>query len=304
MRSLSVKQHKFVRPPFYALPGSNPKYAAIIKCQDKDITVVASLPKSFSFNMPSTYSGTYLDRIPGSDAIGAFNGTYGVFGGSFNTKALTSQVWQGSEPWPFDLELHFIFENDIETNVYKPVSDLMQLCLPEEKEDGDLLGAPGPYLDFKRLYKALKTSVESAAPSARSAIASGKNAAESVINNPVNTINKLTSAASSLISAPIVSSAETAVENAWGKGEAVTKGAFRHLSRAIDQATVNNISLSLGEHWYFPSVIITNIGLESKTLPTRYGLMKIMIANVSFNTFYVPTSRDIDRMYSPAKIWG
>lgn len=303
MRSLSVRQHKFIDPPFYALPGSNPKYAAIISCAAKGITVVASLPKTFSFNLPSTYSGTYLDRIPGSDVIGTFNGTYGVFGGSFNTKALTSQVWQGSEPWQFDLELHFIFENDIETNVHKPVSDLMQLCLPEEKEDGDLLGAPGPYLDFKLLYKALKNSVESAAPAAKAAVTSGKNAAESVVSNPVNTYNGLKSAGAGLVAAP-VATVENAAKKSWGEGEAATKGAFKHVSRAIDQATINSISLTLGEHWYFPSVVITNIGLESKTLPTRYGLMKIMVATVSFSTFYVPTSRDIERMYSPARIWG
>lgn len=304
MRTLSVKQHKFVDPPFYTLPGSNPKYTAIIHCPQRKIRVLASLPKTFSFNTIAQYSGSYLERIPGSSVIEPFNSTYNVFGGSFNTKALTSQVWQGSEPWQFDLELHFVYENNLEANVRKPISDLLRLCVPEEKEDGDLLGAPGPHLDFKLLVDSSKSELEKSGlpDAAKRSYTAGKNAAESVYNSPVNTFNKLVGAGSNLMSAAIdPSKVSDAASDAWTGAVNATKGTFRHVSRAIERATVNTISLSLGHHWYFPSVIITGVTQETKTLPTDSGKMKIVVANVSFSTFYVPTSRDIDRMYSPVK---
>lgn len=304
MRTLSVKQHKFVDPPFYALPGSNPKYTALIHCPQRGIKIEASLPKTFSFNASALYNGSYLDRIPGSGALEPFNNTYNVFGGSFNTKALTSQVWQGSEPWSFDLELHFVYENNLEANVRKPVADLLRLCVPEEKEDGDLLGAPGPHLDFKLLFEAAKTELEKSGlpSSAKNAYSAGKNAAESVVSNPVNTFNSLVGAGSNLVSSALdPSKATEAVSSAWTGAVNATKSTFKHASRAIERATVNAISLSLGDHWYFPSVIVNNVALENKTLPTRSGKMKIIVANVSFSTFYVPTSLDINRMYSPVK---
>lgn len=304
MRTLSVKQHKFVDPPFYALPGNNPKYTAIIHCPQKGILVQGSLPKTFSFASATKYGESYLDKIPGSGALGAFNSTYSVFGGSFNTKALTSQVWQGSDPWVFDLEIHFVYENNLEENVRKPIADLLRLSVPEEKEDGDLLGSPGPYLDFKLLVEAAKTEIKSSGivDSAKTAYASGKNAAESVVSNPTTTFNSLASAGSSLISSALdPAKGAEAVSGAWTGAVNATKGTFKHVSRTIERATVNTISLSIGHHWYFPSVVITNVALENKTLPTRSGKMKIIVANISFSTFYVPTSLDIDRMYSPVK---
>lgn len=304
MRTLSVKQHKFVKPPFYALPGNNPRYVALIHCPQKSIKIEASLPKSFSFNALAQYSGSYLDRIPGSSIIEPFNSTYNVFGGSFNTKALTSQVWQGSEPWQFNLELHFVFENNLESNVRKPIADLLRLTVPEEKEDGDLLGAPGPHLDFKLLMDAAKSELEKSGlpENAKKAYGAGKNAAESVVSNPVNTFKSLAGSGTSLVSSALdPSKASEAVSSAWTGAVNATKSTFRHVSRAIERATVNTISLSLGHHWYFPSVVITNVALENKTLPTESGKMKIIVADVSFSTFYVPTSRDIDRMYSPVK---
>ena len=304
MRSLSIKQHKFVDPPFYALPSFNPLYTAIIHCPQKGILVEASLPKNFTFSLTSTYSQTYRDKIPGSGTLDTFEPAYNVFGGSFNTKALTSQVWQGSEPLRFDLELNFVYENDIEANVRRPIADLMRLCLPEEKEDGDLLGAPGPHLDFKLLAEAAKSELEKSGlpDDAKKAYAAGKNAAENVVANPVSTYNSLVGSGSNLIAAATdPSKSAAAVSEAWDSAANATKKTFKHLSRAIEQATVNTISLSIGHHWYFPSVIITNIGIENKTLPTRSGKMKIMVASLQFSTFYVPTSLDIDRMYSPVE---
>jgi len=254
--------------------------------------------------MAATDNGSYLDKIPGSGVLQPFNEISNVFGGSFNTKALTSQIWQGSDPWTFDLELNFIYENDIEANVRRPIADLMRLCLPEEKEDGDLLGAPGPHLDFKLLAEASKSELEKSGlpESAKKTYSAGKNAAESVVTNPVSTYKSLVGSGSSLIGAATdPSKASSAIAEAWDSASNATKKTFKHVSRAIEQATVNTISLSIGHHWYFPSVIINSIGLENKTLPTRSGKMKIMVANISFSTFYVPTSLDIDRMYSPVK---
>lgn len=309
MRTLSTKTYKFTDPPFYALPGMNPKYTAIIHCPDKGIMIAASLPPQFSFSFGATYGATYRDMMPGSEILNSFEGPYNVFGGSFNTKALTSKVWQGGNHVEFTLELNFIYENDMESEVRYPIAQLLSLVLAEEKEAGDLLGAPGPYIDAKKLARKLAADAEEAAPKvadkAKSTYNAGVNAAESVKNNPLGTtFNKLKSAGSDLLNSTtaLISDPTLAAEKgitAWEKAADTVKTGFRYVSNTIDAATINKTSLMIGEDWYWPSVIVTNVDLTKRTVPTRTGYMKAVTAAVSFSTFTVPTSRDIDRMYSP-----
>lgn len=311
MRTLTTKEYKFVDPPFYALPGMNPKYTAIIHCPDKRIMVAASLPPEISFSFRSTYGSSYRDQIPGSSVLNEFEPTYNVFGGSFNTKALTSRVWQGGGPVSFTLDLNFVYENDMEADVRKPISDLMRLVVAEEKEAGDLLGAPGPYLDAKKLVKSTASDIDAAGTAAsnkaKGAYKAGVNAAEKIKNSSLGaTFDKLKSAGSDLVSSTTnlisgasASKAADAGITAWEKAAGVVKEGFKYVSNKIDEATINKTSLLIGEHWLWPSIIVEDVTLTSKTLPTRNGVMKIVVASVQISTFTVPTSRDIDRMFAP-----
>lgn len=309
MRTLTTKTYKFVDPPFYGLPAMNPKYTAIIHCPDKGILIAASLPSEFSFGFASQYDSSFRDMLPGAGVLDEFEPAYRAFGGSFNTKALTSRVWQGANHVEFTLDLNFVYEEDMERDVRAPIAKLLSLVVAEEKEAGDLLGAPGPHLDAKKMIRRVAADAKEVAPvvanKAKSAVATGVNAAESVHQNPIGTTydklksagKDLVGAASSTLSDPTIA-ADKSIE-AWERASDTTKSGFRYLSSVIDEATVNKTSLYLGMHWYWPSIVVTNVDLSTRTLPTRTGYMKTVAAAVTFSTFTVPTSRDISRMYSP-----
>ncbi len=269
MTTLTSREWRAVRTPPYV----NQNYLAVIACNDKNITVIANLPQEFSMDLGASYEEAFSQGLAGLlSGNGMLSEIAGkslkMLGLQLTTKALTAQVWQGSTEISFTLPLIFQVESDSEADIQKPLRDLYSLVLPEEKEAGGLLEAPGPRVDLAKLKKA--------------AISMGSIASET--------------------GGQLQSAWANNQGNLWGMAQAAQSavgGGLRSFSNAFLSAIKNNISLSIGDRMLFKSVVITSVAQNFAVQPLEDGVFQRVECTVGFKTFYVLTQQDMPDLFSP-----
>lgn len=254
-------------------PFTNPNYLAVISCNDKNITVTANLPQEFAMDVGASYEEAFSQGLSGllngggmiSDIAGK---SMKMLGLQLTTKALTAQVWQGSTEISFSLPLVFQVESDSEADIQKPLRDLYSLVLPEEKESGGLLEAPGPRVDLERLKQQALNLLETGKK-----VGSGLSSAYS--NNQGN------------------------LGGMAQEGQAAVGSGLRSFSNAFLASVKNNISLSIGDRMLFKSVVITSVAQNFSVQPLEDGVFQRVECTVGFKTFYVLTQQDMPDLFSP-----
>jgi hypothetical protein len=70
---------------------------------------------------------------------------------------MTAQIWQGGAFINFTIPFIFQAETSAETEVMRPIRDLMKLTMPKDETPGGggILSAPGPHIDIKKLVSNL-----------------------------------------------------------------------------------------------------------------------------------------------------
>lgn len=226
-------------------------------------TVEAWLPETLSTDIQASYESPLAQGLNGLlPGIGAMARFMGV---NLTTQALTTQVWQGGGHIQFTLPLIFQAETDAALEVMEPIKQLFSLTLPKDESGGGLLSAPGPHLDAKRL---INNGMSSAWDQA-------KGAAKSLVNTGLSVVGA----------------------EQFKKTEGEAQSLAQATSRAIVNSVKNNISLHLGQFMYFPSVVIKDVSPTfDVTLSKDKNPMRATV-NVNFETFYIPTSQDLEVMF-------
>lgn len=133
-------------------------YKCFIVCSDKNIEVAAWLPANFSLDIKSDYDTPFAQSAVGNEVLKMGLGASGI---SAVNQSMTMQVWQGSAPIEFELQLQFVAESNTWNDVIKPIQDLMALASPSDDGPGGLYQSPGPNIDWSAVGKALKDAVTS-----------------------------------------------------------------------------------------------------------------------------------------------
>jgi hypothetical protein len=240
---------------------------AVIACNDKNITIVANLPQEFSMDLGACYEEAFSQGLSGLlSGNGMLSEIAGksmkMLGLQLTTKALTAQVWQGSTEISFSLPLIFQVESDSERDIQKPLRDLYSLVLPEEKEAGGLLEAPGPRVDLNKLQQ-----------------------------NSGSLMDALGGTGSALSSAITGESAMSIKDG--------VNSALKPFSNAFLSSIKNNISLSIGDRMLFKSVVITSVAQNFSVQPLEDGVFQRVECTVGFKTFYVLTQQDMPDLFAP-----
>ena len=230
-------------------------YKAFVSCQDQGILVEAWLPESVGADVHSEYDAPFAQGLGGDSRLAQLAKLSGI---SLTTQALSVQVWQGASYINFTLPFIFSAETSAETDVMRPIMDLMRLTMPTESSAGGLFKAPGPRLDPSKLIGGAKDTLVS--------IGGG-------LSENIDVIKRLTS---DFTTSNAISSAEKSADNLLAP-----------VSKAIVNSVVNNISLSLGKFLYFPSVVVTDISPQYDVIIGEDGNPMRATVNVEIGRAHV-----------------
>jgi hypothetical protein len=226
-------------------------------------TVEAWLPETLSTDIAATYDSPLAQglngMLPGIGAMARFIGL------NLTSQALTTQVWQGGGHIQFTLPLVFQAENDAAADVMEPIKQLFSLTLPKDESGGGLLSAPGPHLDAKKLLS---------------------NGGAALFDQAKGTLKGLYNTGASIVGGAQFDKSQ---------GEAMSLA--QASSRAIVNSVKNNISLHLGQFMYFPSVIVKDVSPTFDVILSKDKNPIRATVNVNFETFYIPTSQDLETMF-------
>lgn len=251
--------------------AKNNNYLCVITCNERNISIEASLPQEFSMDIGANYEEAFSQGLSGllqgGGAIGEASGkALKMLGLQLTTKALTAQVWQGSTEVSFSLPLIFQVENNPRQDVQGPLQDLYSLTLPRESTPGGLLEAPGPKVDLERLSKSMSGVT-----------------VNSIVKDTAGVYQKLQSA--------------TSIADGFNKGKDIANQALTPFSNAFIGSIKDNISLSIGTRMLFKSVVITSVNQNFKVQPLEDGSFQRVEATVGFKTFYVLTQADMPDLF-------
>lgn len=226
-------------------------------------TVEAWLPETLSTDIAATYDSPLAQglngMLPGIGAMARFIGL------NLTSQALTTQVWQGGGHIQFTLPLVFQAEHNAAAEVMEPIKQLMSLTLPKDENGGGLLSAPGPHLDAKKLIR---------------------NGGAALLDQAKGTLKGMYNPGAAILGA-----------SQFDKSQGEAMSLAQASSRAIVNSVKNNISLHLGQFMYFPSVIVKDVSPTFDVVLSKDKNPIRATVNVNFETFYIPTSQDIEIMF-------
>lgn len=256
---------------------TNQNYICIIACTDLGIMLKANLPQEFMIDIGASYEEAIAQAVSSSSIVSELSGKAKMMGVQLVTQALTAQIWQGSTEISFSLPLSFQVNSDEMADLLTPLSQLYTLTLPDETVGG-LLKAPGPSLDPSKVASAVGALTSGALNSAMDSVSTNfSDLANRVSGGRVGTA--LADSSKATAGAPPSSSADGGVKT------------------TLLSAIKNNISLTLGQYMYFESVVITSVGQTHFVQPLENGTMSRVDVTVGFKTFFVPTQKDIQKMF-------
>lgn len=248
----------------------NPNYMCFIVPLERGMEPIKlHLPEEYALSLGANYQAPFSQGpIDPQSRVGRGASAFGL---QFANKAMSMQLWQGSNEMEFTIPLVLQVESDPYKDVLKPLGTLYELMLPRENVAGGLLTSPGPHLDLEKLKEGIKTEE---IKSDLGAIADG------------------------FMSDSNFSLTETGTWGGTASGAAnAANKALAVFTNSITAGIKYNISLTLGNFQHFPSVIITNVQQDTKVRPDwQTGTMTRINVSVTFRTFFTPTNRDLQHL--------
>lgn len=247
----------------------NPNYMCFIVPMDRGMEPIKlHLPEEYALTLGASYQAPFSQGpVDPQSVLGRVASAAGL---QFANKAMSMQLWQGSNEMEFAIPLVLQVESDPYLDVLKPLGTLYELMLPRENVAGGLLTSPGPHIDLEKLKEGLlseKTSMD-------------LGEVFSTISDSYKSLTETGDWGSA------ISGAGDAANN--------TLAVF---SNSITSAIKYNISLTLGNFQHFPSVVITNVQQDTKVRPDYLtGTMSRINLTVTFRTFFTPTNRDLQHL--------
>jgi len=258
--------------------------------------VSAHLPEEFEISVSSDYDTPFAEGVLRDRErlkLGAR-----LLGVGTTTQIMSLQVWQGSAPIDLNIPIHFLLDSDPETDILRPIRDLMSLSLPSTfgllngatpvevsggalTGLGDVMRSPGPKV------RALQ-NVETQSATDRILLdeALGPGVAEAA--------QELLRAGAEGIGIGGIFDVDTGRDRSSAD---IARDGFNQ-ARNLDVSSLvelyDNISIQIGSYMYFPSVVVTNVSMSNQIRLDRRSRKPIQ-ANVTlgFRTVVTPKAEDM-----------
>lgn len=248
------------------------------------VVVTAPMPESFSMDTAASYETALPQSFTNNNAI---NLVGSVFGTRMAVQALTAQLWKGNSETDLNLMLEFQTEVDPVADVRNPIVNLLKMTMPSTSSSTGLLTSPGPQLDLNQLggiaVDFLKTSGNSAltvASAAGNKLLSAFGAPNVQVGQLNNTSTSSNDGANSTIPATNQKNPSLGTAAYW------------------KSRVKNPISITLGNHMRFDSVVITHVNQTyASDFDSLTNLPHHCVVQISFRPLFMLTQQDLDDIF-------
>lgn len=271
-----------------------------------EIQVTGWLPEEVTFDVSAQYEAPYAQGL--NQALPILGQVARALGVSLVTQAMTSQVWQGSTEINFQIPFVFQAETDAYNDVIKPIKDLLRLTMPRDPQGGGLLQSPGPRISIEKLKETVGATLEldELVPQIGGTNVTDTNGflnggLRDLLNRAETAFRKAEKKATAIWTDLTTNPLGTAVSLGTDfslLAKKTTEAGAQTVNRQLVNAIENNISLYIGDFLYFPSVVITDVGQAYNILMAPDDNPSRATVNVTFRTFYIPTDRDLEAMFT------
>lgn len=249
------------------------------------------LSESFSYNAGAQYDSPF-QTVVGSGLAPLLS----LGGVKVMPPILTGQLWSGSETPELSIEVELAADRDPLLEIRDPIVNLLKLVTPRLGTGGAAMLSPGPYLDPNKVWDELRNVfpiMNKLAPEQGSSSGDGtKPAAE----QKTGTVNKQAAARNQ----PTANQGKT-IDTGKSQGDAPSDDAVSKSVASADQSIrnsiTNQISISIGQYIYFPSVVITNVDCEFHNQLGPNGWPMQATVSISFKPMFLPTQPDLATMF-------
>jgi hypothetical protein len=267
----------------------NPNYSVIIQQAadaglkgPKSVTVVASLPATFAFDINAEYQAPFAQGILGGG--GALSSIAKLGGLRLTTQALTAQIWQGSTENELSLDLEFQSETDPDLDVRQPILKLIKMTAASVDPSTGMLKSPGPQINIDATGQ-IASDAGSSLKNSLSTVgnAFGGSGSGGAVQGSLNSQDSSTNGKNNTNTAPVT--------NGGLGGADYWKNIIR-----------NQISIKIGRYAFFDSVVITNVQKTYENqIDTDTGLATYARVNLRFKPLFLLLQSDIEQIFALQK---
>lgn len=249
------------------------------------------LSESFSYNAGAQYDSPF-QTVVGSGLAPLLS----LGGVKVMPPVLTGQLWSGSETPELSIEVELVADSDPLLEIRDPIVNLLKLVTPRLGTGGAAMLSPGPYLDPNKVWDELRKIfpiMNQFAPEQGSSSGEGTQAAA---EQKTGTVNKQAAARNQ----PAANQGRT-IDTGESQGDApnddTVSKAVASADQSIRNSLTNQISISIGQYVYFPSVVITNVECEFHNQLGPNGWPMQATVSISFKPMFLPTQPDLATMF-------
>lgn len=249
------------------------------------------LSESFSYNAGAQYDSPF-QTVVGSGLAPLLS----LGGVKVMPPVLTGQIWSGSETPELSIAVELTADTDPLLEIRDPVVNLLKLVTPRLGNGGASMLSPGPYLDPNKVWDQLRKVfpiVNELAPSQSTSSGEGTQAAT---EQKTGTVNQRAAAKNKPASKQGEALDTSEREGSTPSDDAVSK-AVASADQRIRNSLTNQISVSIGQYIYFPSVVITNVECEFHNQIGPSGWPMQATVSITFKPMFLPTQPDLATMF-------
>ena len=252
------------------------------------------LSESFSYSAGAQYDSPF-QTVVGSGLAPLLS----LGGVKVMPPVLTGQVWSGSETPELSIEVELTADTDPLLEIRDPIVNLLKLVTPRLGNGGASMLSPGPYVDAKKVWDQLRKvfPIVNKLPLGQSK--SSGEGTQAATEQKTGTVNRRAAAKNK----PAVKPGET-LDTSKGEGSTPDEDALSKAVAAADQrirnTITNQISISIGQYIYFPSVVITNVECEFHNQIGPGGWPMQATVSITFKPMFLPTQPDLATMFGTA----
>lgn len=246
------------------------------------------LNESFSYSAGAQYDSPF-QTVVGSGIAPLLS----LGGVKVMPPVLTGQLWSGSETPELSIKVDLVADSDPLLEIRDPIVNLLKLVTPRLGNGGASMMSPGPYLDPNKVWDELRKIFP-------------------IVNNlvPKNSSGDGTQSATEQKIGVVNQTAAANNKPTEKKGKSVDSGqdstdapknddysVVTTADQSIRNSITNQISISIGQYIYFPSVVITNVNCEFTNQIGPGGWPMQASVDISFKPMFLPTQPDLATMF-------
>ena len=259
--------------------------------QSEPLMFVGWLSESFNYSAGAQYDSPF-QTVVGSGIAPLLS----LGGVKVMPPVLTGQLWSGSETPELSIKVELVANVDPLLEIRDPIINLLKLVTPRLGNGGASMMSPGPYLDPNKVWDALRKVfpiVNELAPkdSSGDGTQSSTEQKTGVVNQTAAANNK-----------PAEKKGAT-VDSGQESTDAPKNDDYSAVvtaDQSIRDSITNQISISIGQYIYFPSVVITNVNCDFTHQLGASGWPMQATVDISFKPMFLPTQPDLNTMFGIA----